>query len=65
MIYMHQVREDLELMTWAEGSFVHEAGVGLRNKFLDFEDELFTQDGFAAYANDALERMVNPYLRPD
>ena len=63
LIYMHQVREDADLMAWAREAFVHEAGVGLRNKFLNFEDELFTQDGFAAYANDALERMINPYLR--
>lgn len=63
LIYMHQVREDADLMVWAREAFVHEAGVGLRNKFLNFEDELFTQDGFAAYANDALERMINPYLR--
>ena len=63
LIYMHQVREDADLMVWAREAFVHEAGVGLRNKFLNFEDELFTQDGFAAYANNALERMINPYLR--
>ena len=63
LIYMHQVREDADLMAWAREAFVHEAGVGLRNKFLNFEDELFTQDGFAAYANNALERMINPYLR--
>ena len=63
LIYMHQVCEDADLMAWAREAFVHEAGVGLRNKFLNFEDELFTQDGFAAYANNALERMINPYLR--
>ena len=63
MTYMHQVREDADLMAWAREAFVHEAGVGLRNKFLNFEDELFTQDGFVAYAEDALERMINPYLR--
>ena len=62
MTYMHQVREDADLLAWAREAFVHEAGVGLRNKFLNFEDELFTQDGFVAYADDALERMINPYL---
>jgi len=63
MTFMHQAGEDAELMTWAKEAFVDEAGVGLRNEFKSFEDDLFTQDGFAAYAEDALERMVNPYLR--
>ena len=63
MTFMHQAGDDAELMTWAKEAFVNEAGVGLRNEFKNFEDDLFTQDGFAAYAEDALERMVNPYLR--
>ena len=63
MTFMHQAGEDAELMTWAKEAFVDEAGIGLRNEFNNFEDDLFTQDGFAGYAEDALERMVNPYLR--
>ena len=63
MTFMHQAGEDAELMTWAKEAFVDEAGIGLRNEFNNFEDDLFTQGGFAAYAEDALERMVNPYLR--
>ena len=63
MTFMHQAGDDAELMTWAKEAFVNEAGVGLRNEFKNFEDDLFTQDGFAAYSEDALERMVNPYLR--
>ena len=61
--FMHQAAEDAGLMTWAKEAFVEEAGVGLRNEFKGFQDELFTQDGFISYAEDALERMVNPYLR--
>ena len=63
MTFMHQAGEDAELMTWVKEAFVDEVGVGLRDEFNNFEDDLFTQDGFAAYAEDALERMVNPYLR--
>ena len=36
---------------------------GLRNEFNNFEDDLFSELGFSEYAEDALERMVNPYLR--
>ena len=63
MTFMHQAGEDAELMTWAKEALVDEAGIGLRNEFNNFEDDLFTQDGFAVYSEDALERMVNPYLR--
>lgn len=62
MTYMHQAGEDTELMDWARKAFVDEAGIGLRNEFKNFQDELFTKDGFAAYAENALERMVNPCL---
>ena len=35
----------------------------MRNQFCGIEDDLFTEDGFAIMQTDALERMVNPYLR--
>ena len=63
MNFMHEVGKDLELMTWAEEAFIEEAGIGLRNQFCGIADDLFTEDGFADHARDALERMVNPYLR--
>lgn len=61
--FMHQVREFPDLINWARDMFVQEAGPGLIAKFASFEDDLFTEKGFAAYAEDALHRMVNPYLR--
>ena len=30
---------------------------------VEMDDELFTEDGFRAYAKDAVTRMVNPFLR--
>lgn len=61
--FMHQAAEDKELMKWAKETFLEEAGVGLRNKFKGFPDELFSEDGFINYVEDALARMVNPFLR--
>ena len=51
---MHQAAEDKELMKWAKETLVEEAGVGLINKFKGFPDELFSEDGFINYAEDAL-----------
>ena len=63
MSFMHEVRQDPALMDWAKEAFVKEAGVGLRHKFSGFPDGLFSETGFSEYAEDALQRMVNPYLR--
>ena len=63
MSFMHEVRQDPALLDWAKEAFVKEAGVGLRYQFTGFPDDLFSQTGFSEYAEDALQRMVNPYLR--
>ena len=63
MSFMHEARQDPALMDWAKEAFVKEAGVGLRHKFSGFPDGLFSETGFSEYAEDALQRMVNPYLR--
>ena len=63
MSFMHEARQDPALMDWAKEAFVKEAGVGLRYKFIGLTDDLFSELGFSEYAEDALERMVNPYLR--
>jgi len=63
MSFMHEARQDPALMDWAKEAFVKEAGVGLRYKFTGLTDDLFSELGFSEYAEDALERMVNPYLR--
>ena len=63
MSFMHEAGRNPGLMDWARKAFVNEAGVGLRNQFTGFPDDLFSERGFAEYAEDALNRMVNPYLR--
>jgi mannitol-1-phosphate 5-dehydrogenase len=61
--FMHQAGEESSLLKWAKETFTEEAGPGLIAKFAYTQDELFTQAGFLIYAEDALTRMVNPYLR--
>jgi mannitol-1-phosphate 5-dehydrogenase len=61
--FMHEVGKDSNLMEKARGAFLGEVGPGLRKEYADVPDELFNEAGFRAYAEDALERMVNPFLR--
>ena len=61
--FMHEVGKDSNLMEKARAAFLGEAGTGLIKEYADVEDELFTEPGFRAYAEDALARMVNPFLR--
>ena len=63
MSFMHEAGHDPALMDWTKEAFIKEAGVGVRHKFSGFPDDLFSEKGFAEYAEDALQRMVNPYLR--
>jgi len=50
------------VMATARQAFVHEIGAALVKKHSRLNDPLFTPDGFAAYADDLLERMTNPFL---
>ncbi len=63
LAYMHEAGQREDLMAFVRQAFLEESGVGLRHRYAAVDDELFTEDGFAAYAEDALERMVNPFLR--
>ena len=63
LTYMHEASQREDLMAFVRQAFLDETGVGLRHRYAAVDDELFTADGFAAYAEDALERMVNPFLR--
>jgi len=63
LTYMHEAGQREDLMAFVREAFLNESGVGLRHRYAEIDDELFTEDGFAAYAADALERMVNPFLR--
>jgi len=61
--FMHEASEDSSLMERTKETFLSEAGVGLRKEYANLTDELFTEPGFESYAEDALVRMVNPFLR--
>ncbi len=50
-----------DIMDNARSAFIYEAGAGLINKHRGIDD-LFTVSGFSAYAEDLLERMINPIL---
>ena len=63
LIYMHEAGQREDLMSFVRQAFLEESGVGLRHRYATVDDELFTKAGFAAYVEDALERMVNPFLR--
>jgi len=60
--FMSEVGSDPALMALGREAFLEESGAALiaRHKGLD---PLFTPAGYQAYADDLLERMINPYLR--
>ena len=51
-----------ELLTFVRGAVLKEPGLALVRKYAALGDPLFTTDGFAAYVDDLLVRMVNPFL---
>jgi mannitol-1-phosphate/altronate dehydrogenase len=59
--FMHELAGDKNLIAKARRAFVDESGAALCKKWAGV-DELFTPSGFAAYADDLLVRMVNPFL---
>ena len=59
---MSDVAADAELMTVARDAFLLESGAALIAR-RGGTDNLFTPEGYQAYADDLLARMVNPYLR--
>jgi mannitol-1-phosphate 5-dehydrogenase len=48
-------------MGFLRSAFIEESGVTLRRRW-EGADELFSEFGYAAFADDLLERMVNPWL---
>jgi mannitol-1-phosphate 5-dehydrogenase len=50
-------------MDWARNAFLKEAGIGLCHQYASVDDPLFTELGFQEHVDDALTRMVNPFLR--
>ena len=59
---MSAVRQDSDLMALGRQAFLDESGAALIRKHAGLGDPLFTQAGYAAYADDLLQRMTNPYL---
>jgi len=61
-VFMSEVAADAGLMELARTAFIEESGRALisRHKALD---PLFTEAGYGRYAEDLLERMMNPYLK--
>lgn len=59
---MTQLKNDPAVMQIATDAFLTECGAALIKKHAALRDDLFTELGFRAYAEDLLERMTNPYL---
>ncbi|GAF67734.1 unnamed protein product, partial [marine sediment metagenome] len=53
---------DNRIMKTAAGAFIGESGAALVKRHEKLGDPLFTDRGFREYAEDLLERMVNPHL---
>ena len=59
---MTELKEDKVLMKVGREAFLRESGAALIKRYASLGDELFTENGYKAYAEDLLERMTNPYL---
>jgi mannitol-1-phosphate 5-dehydrogenase len=60
--FVSEVRGNPALLNLAREAFINESGGALGRKYRGL-DRLFTPAGYAAYADDLLKRMLNPYLR--
>ena len=60
--FIADIRHDDELMALLRAAFIQESGGALARKYAGV-DALFTPAGYAAYADDLLVRMTNPWLR--
>lgn len=60
--FMSELSENSDLMAFVRSAFIDESGKALCKKY-DGVDELFTTEGFTAYAEDLLVRMTNPFLQ--
>jgi mannitol-1-phosphate 5-dehydrogenase len=64
-LFMSDIRDDLSFYQYGEIAFREECGAFLLKKYNDFNDPLFTEEGFEFYGSDLLKRMTNPYLRDE
>ena len=60
--FMSDLAGHPDLIEQGRQAFLNESGRALCKKYAGF-DELFTEAGFKAYAEDLLVRMVNPFLQ--
>ncbi|MGB2868082.1 MAG: hypothetical protein WBD36_06515 [Bacteroidota bacterium] len=63
--FMSEIRNDPTLYAYGVQAFLNECGAFLLRKYKQFDDALFTPEGFKWYATDLLERMTNPFLRDE
>jgi mannitol-1-phosphate 5-dehydrogenase len=59
---MAQAGQNADIMATARAAFVAESGGALVRQYRHLGDPLFTEDGYRAYAEDLLDRMVRPNL---
>lgn len=62
--FMAEAAQDGELMRFVREAFLEESGCALIARRAGVDD-LFTPEGYRAFADDLLMRMVNPWLRDD
>jgi len=59
---MSRIKGDAELLALGRKVFLEESGAALIRRHAAAGDPLFTAAGYSAYADDLLDRMVNPWL---
>ncbi|HSW02633.1 MAG TPA: hypothetical protein VLI39_20890 [Sedimentisphaerales bacterium] len=59
---MPEIQADEPLLRVARQAFIRESGGALIRKYASLGDELFTEAGYRAYAEDLLVRITNPHL---
>ena len=62
--FVAEAAQDRELMIFVREAFLDESGGALMARWAGV-DELFTPEGYRAFAEDLLERMINPWLRDE
>ena len=60
--FMSDAAADPELVDFCRQAFLQESGEALIRKYTGL-DPLFSHDGFTAYVDDLITRMLNPWLR--
>lgn len=60
--FMADAREEAGLVEWVREAFLEESGGALCRRYGGF-DPLFTAEGYRAYVDDLMVRMLNPHLR--